>query len=253
VASNGVGPDARLPVSLVVSQDVVLSGVPGDGVVGSGYEFAFSVGGFPVPVVSVSSGDLPPGLSLSGAGVLSGTPTSAGEFAFTVVASNGVGPDVSLPVSMVVSGTAWLSVEHDQLAPGDVQEVAGGGYAPGEQVDLTLASVLVDLGSTSADEAGEVRFEFVVPEDSEPGVHTVTATGASGLAASDTFTVVPAEVPGGPSAPDETEGPAEAGEPGAGDQELAWTGSEIGGLALLAAGLLLVGVLLVHRRQRQNA
>jgi PKD repeat protein len=38
---------------------------------------------------SVTAGSLPPGLTLSGAGVLSGTPTTAGGYSFTVTATNG--------------------------------------------------------------------------------------------------------------------------------------------------------------------
>src|SRR5262249_2173449 len=56
--------------------------------VGTGYSVQFTVSG-PTPPYSlrVSSGTLPGGLSLTAAGVLSGTPTAGGSFAFTVSAT----------------------------------------------------------------------------------------------------------------------------------------------------------------------
>lgn len=60
--------------------------------VGISYNVTFSViGGFPPYVWSVSAGALPPGLSLSSDGVISGIPTAAGNFAFTILVVDGVG------------------------------------------------------------------------------------------------------------------------------------------------------------------
>ncbi|MDQ6948162.1 MAG: hypothetical protein M3256_18315 [Actinomycetota bacterium] len=59
-------------------------------------------------VFFVSSGTLPAGLrlgsspSISTPGILMGTPTTAGPFAFTVSASNGVAPDATVAVSGTV-------------------------------------------------------------------------------------------------------------------------------------------------------
>lgn len=248
VACQPIGPTGSGSFVWTILEAPSISGSPTAARVGASYSFTFDLGGDPYPTASVvDASQLPPGLTLSADGVLVGTPSQSGEFGFTVVASNGVGPDASVPVSMVVTGTAWLAVDHDQLSPGGVQQVSGGGYVPGERVGLTLASAVVDLGSTTADQAGEVRFEFVVPEDSEPGMHTVTGTGASGRAASDTFTIVSAEGPGDLPTPAETEESTEVGGAGPTDQELAWTGPQIGGAALFAAGLLLAGLILVRR------
>jgi hypothetical protein len=46
----------------------------------------------PAPTYSVTAGSLPTGLTLSSGGLLSGTPTSAGTYNFTVAASNGLSP-----------------------------------------------------------------------------------------------------------------------------------------------------------------
>ena len=62
---------------------------------GTPYTHTFTATGSPAPTFSVTGGTLPPGLTLMTGGVLSGTPTSAGNGSFpnlTVTAANGVAP-----------------------------------------------------------------------------------------------------------------------------------------------------------------
>ncbi len=54
------------------------------------HSFASSTG-TPSDSFSVSAGGLPPGLALSGAGMLAGTPTQSGTYTFTVTAQNLIG------------------------------------------------------------------------------------------------------------------------------------------------------------------
>ncbi len=59
------------------------------GCVGGAYSQSFASSGGTSPYIySVSAGSLPPGLTLSAAGTLSGTPTLAGAYAFTVSSSD---------------------------------------------------------------------------------------------------------------------------------------------------------------------
>ncbi|MEV0948593.1 YncE family protein [Rhodococcus sp. NPDC049939] len=102
-ASNGVGEDAVLDVTLEVGQVAGITGAPAAGVVGEVYEHVFEVTGSPAPTVSVTAGDLPDGLVLSEQGVLSGTPAAAGTFEFTVTATNGVGDDAVLDATLDVT------------------------------------------------------------------------------------------------------------------------------------------------------
>ncbi len=67
-----------------------LSGDPPAASQGTPYSYQFSVGGYPSAKVS-KVGRLPKGLTLSKAGLLSGTPTVAGSFSVTVKASNPAG------------------------------------------------------------------------------------------------------------------------------------------------------------------
>jgi hypothetical protein len=73
-------------VRVVVSRRVaIVSGAPPDGTVGASYRFPFASSEGPTPYAySRGSGVLPPGLTLTGAGVLTGPPTTAGNFSFGV-------------------------------------------------------------------------------------------------------------------------------------------------------------------------
>src|SRR5690606_6174953 len=61
---------------------------------GQGNSFPVTADGVPAPTFSVVSGSLPDGVSLSAAGVLSGTPVNVqqGSYSFTIEADNGVSP-----------------------------------------------------------------------------------------------------------------------------------------------------------------
>jgi len=59
--------------------------------VGSSYNFTYTYTGYPVPTFSVASGALPPGLTLSTSGELSGTPTAAGVYTGTIQSVNSQG------------------------------------------------------------------------------------------------------------------------------------------------------------------
>lgn len=75
---------------------------PADGTVGRSYSSGFTVTGAPAPTVTQVSGDVPPGLTLNGDGTLTGAPTKAGTYSFTVQVVNPVGianSTVSLTIS----------------------------------------------------------------------------------------------------------------------------------------------------------
>ncbi len=72
--------------------------------VGTPYSYTFAANGSPAPSYTLFSGTLPPGLSLSAAGVLSGTPTASGTFGpFVVEAANIGGTVNTAPLSMTVN------------------------------------------------------------------------------------------------------------------------------------------------------
>src|SRR5262249_10878292 len=80
------------------------SGTPGGGTVGQAYNFAFTgITGSPAPTFSMDPATVAGGISISSDGVLSGTPTMAGSFTFTVTATNGVAPDAVKQFTIEVS------------------------------------------------------------------------------------------------------------------------------------------------------
>ncbi|MFN8638564.1 MAG: S8 family serine peptidase [Dehalococcoidia bacterium] len=82
---------------------------PSPAVVGTAYSFAFTTTGTPAPTVTLNSGTLPPGLTVSTAGLLSGTPTSAGSYSFTLRAANGASSDAITPTRTIVVNAAVAS------------------------------------------------------------------------------------------------------------------------------------------------
>lgn len=138
------------------------------------YQYALQPSGGTGPYrFSVVGSGLPAGISLSQAGLLSGTPTAAGDFPFRVQISdsqNGFG-EVDLRLSVAVS-LGPLSVKESVLATGQYRDryasrvEASGGQAP-YQFALRSGSLppgitLARDGSLSGWMLGKGAYEFVV-------------------------------------------------------------------------------------------
>ena len=110
-ASNGMAPDATETFTLDVD---ALPGISAPepsatAVVGQAMiPVDFAATGYPAPSVSTSS-TLPPGVTLSASGALSGTPAEGGSFPLTIVASNGVGAPSGTTFILVVSEVPQLT------------------------------------------------------------------------------------------------------------------------------------------------
>lgn len=103
--------DSEFAIVEDATTPLAISGEPPDGVVGILYiPFSFTAtGGTPsYTFSSPDTEDLPPGLTLSSAGVLSGTPTQTGTFTFTVTVTDSLGNTASETVSVVITGFAIL-------------------------------------------------------------------------------------------------------------------------------------------------
>lgn len=98
-----------------------ISGTPPAGTVGEAYSFAFTTSGD--PTVTVTGGTLPPGLTLSSDGVLSGTPTDGGSYPVTIRATNAFGStdlSVTIEISRATSVTTLAADPNPALPGADV-------------------------------------------------------------------------------------------------------------------------------------
>jgi hypothetical protein len=111
IAHNGTSPDATLSVKLVIQPPQpaapTLKPDPNNPVftVGQAGSYSPILTGTPAPTVTWSPTTLPTGLNINPAtGVISGTPAegTAPTFNVTLTASNGISPDATLPVQVVI-------------------------------------------------------------------------------------------------------------------------------------------------------
>ena len=82
----------------------ITSPAPPSGTTGTLYEYDFTTSPTtsPTPTYTVVTGELPPGLTLSPSGEITGTPTTPGTYTFTVTANNGHADDDSETYTVVI-------------------------------------------------------------------------------------------------------------------------------------------------------
>src|SRR5438876_4245512 len=141
VVSNSAGSVTSSAAILTVNVSIpplqVTSSQLSGGTAGTTYSATLSASGGTSPYSwSVSSGTLPTGLSLSSSGTLSGTPTVAGAFPFTVTVKDAVSGSASASLSINVVGLPPLQITSSQLPGGTVGSAysatlsASGGTSP---------------------------------------------------------------------------------------------------------------------------
>jgi hypothetical protein len=123
-----------------------------------------------------------------------------------------------------------LNVSTTTARPGAPVSISGGGFAPGATIQITIASTPTLLSTVNADGSGSFQTTVVLPSSLEPGIHTLSATGANPaggtLVLSSQITV------------------------GSG---LAFTGSNSLALAVVAFVGIAVGLLAISVTRRRNA
>ncbi len=147
-ADNGVGFPASqsfaITVLPAVSPPVITSGTPPSAIAGNFYTFSCSAVGVPAP--TFSSNTLPPGLTLSASGLLSGTPTTPGEYSVALTASNGTAPDATQNFTFIVmaSFNTWKQNFFTQQQLQDVS-ISGPNANPAGDGIPNLLKYLFDL------------------------------------------------------------------------------------------------------------
>ncbi len=68
-------------------------------------------------------------------------------------------------------------VNSHQGRPGDTVTVTGAGFAPGEQLDVTMNPGSVSVGNPVVNNDGSINFEFVVPAAIRSGKYSITVVG----------------------------------------------------------------------------
>jgi PKD repeat protein len=167
--------------------------LPG-GAVGTAYSQTLTASGGTGPYTFAASGSLPPGLTLSPTGALSGTPTESGSFSFTVTATDVNGCAVSQDYSVMVTD-APPAISDLNLAPGDGGNfglsVTGSGFVSG-------AVVVVNGVSYPTTFVSPTLLTVALPASAVPATGSITvtvtnpgATGGTSNPASLTFCSAP--------------------------------------------------------------
>lgn len=170
----------------------ILSTVFPNAVVGTAYRQALTTSGgcvtpfSPTPVFSLASGQLPPGIAINqvaaGGYVLSGTPTTAGDFKFTLAAKDACGTMATAAVTLTVSSSSGggnpggivLSASPSTLT----FTMQAGGTAPSQIVSLSTSS-----GSVNFTASASASWLSVTATGSAPATIQVSVLNTSGLTA----------------------------------------------------------------------
>ncbi|MCU1368470.1 MAG: Peptidase propeptide, partial [Ilumatobacteraceae bacterium] len=172
-AANGAAPDASQLTTVVVNAvptaaPTITSCAPVNGTVSVPYTFTFTATGTPAPTFTSAGGTLPAGLTLSPAGVLSGTPTTAGTFTFLLRASNGVLPPADALTTVTINQVASEAPVVTAATPVAV--------APSRVMDTRFTGIPASGSTTNVKVTGLAG----VPSDAQAVFLNVTATGATG-------------------------------------------------------------------------
>jgi len=143
----------------------------------AGTTFQVTMTGVPPPTVSVTSGVLPTGLTLSSAGLLSGTPTQSGSFPVTLTATNGTLPNATQAFTVVVNAPPAITSANATTftvgSAGSFTVVMTGFPAPTVSVTAGTLPAGVTLSP-----AGVLSG---TPDPGTGGVYNVTLTATNGV------------------------------------------------------------------------
>jgi hypothetical protein len=202
-------PDGGTPAGTAPS--IGTDSLPG-GTAGAAYSQTLAATGDTPITWTKESGNLPDGLALSSGGLISGTPTTAGTFNFTVQAANGTGSDTQALSITIAALPATHALTVSAGAGGSVSGTASGNYGQGHSVSVTanpasgchFENWTVDGVTLSSDTANPAT--FTMPANAV----TLTANFEADGGAAPSFTLTQAGLTYGQS-PNPTTGNLPAG------------------------------------------
>lgn len=165
---------ASVNINIRIAPQLSISTAPGslpDAILGAPYSFMFQANGGITPLTwSVSSGQLPPGLTLSLNGTLSGSPTATGSYTFTVQAGDSSSPSQAITINVAIKSAPPLVI------------TSAGGALPDAVAGTSYNLALLANGGTAP-------FVWSVTSGTLPTGLTLTSAGViSGSATTANFT-----------------------------------------------------------------
>ena len=175
-ATNSPGGTSSKTLTITVTgPPTITNGPPPNYIVGTPYSFAYQTMSYPAATFSLASGNLPPGLTLSPVGVISGTPTQSGSYPVTVAAKNGITPNATQSFTMTVGQpptiTSAATTTFALGQAGSFTVTAAGTPAP------TFSATGLPGWATLDPTTGVISG---MPDDSSGSPFTITLTAANG-------------------------------------------------------------------------
>jgi len=157
--------------------------VLGDLQASASFSDSVAASGDPTIVYTVSAGALPTGLALNAAtGAVTGTPTSAGAFDFTLAATNDYG-HVDQQFTGTVAAAPVIDLALDFQAGTSITDasstISAGGLKVGSTYTLTMHSTPVILYTGTIGASGGFTWKVALPADTPAGAHTLILTGVA--------------------------------------------------------------------------
>jgi hypothetical protein len=108
--SRGVSATANLSVTIQATPNLAITTTAINAVANTPMSYAMLVTGGVQPLTWEALGPLPPGLALSGAGILSGTPTTAGTYAVSVKVTDSKNASATANLSITIQALGQLAI-----------------------------------------------------------------------------------------------------------------------------------------------
>ena len=147
-ASNGIAPDVTENVSLVAQLEppTFTADSPPLTSPGSAFSYQFQATGTGIAPITFSATGLPNWAQFNtSTGLFSGTPPADGTFNFNVTASNGILPDTTVSVSLIVGGGTAITFN---IPAGTTFTVPDGTYSGGTTFNVGAGAMVTIPGGT---------------------------------------------------------------------------------------------------------